>query len=541
MTASMQFRLRQALQLGYAATMVPAYRRFFSSANNVLQAQEQLLVRTLKANENSRYGRAFGFDAINSIEEFQNKVPIVDFEDLRPWVDDIAKGEKQVLTSEPVLMLERTSGSTGKNKLIPYTQGLLDQFSEATYAWQLDLMLHHPALIGTKSYWSISPSFDGEKTTTGGVPIGFEDDTEYFNPVMRWALNESMAVPASVKKLTDWHQWKLETSLHLIRSEDLGLISVWSPTFILSLFQFFTEHQKEIEQALDAKNRRRFSAAMQEGFCQAELLWPKLRLLSCWNDGVSAQFSGALRKHFPAVTLQGKGLMATEGVVTFPLLQHTKTQDPGGTNASDGLQGGVIAVNSHFFEFMPIDKMSDRPLLVHELRPNELYSPIITTAGGLYRYHLKDVVKCCGYTGRVPILEFIGKHDRVSDVCGEKLNASLFDTYLQQAKNKLGIEASFAMAAPQLGTPATYTLFIETNASPQLLDALTKSVEACLCESHHYKYARDLGQLSPLRWHRVTNGWSTFQTILLNAGTRLGDIKPTSLDARFNWHEIFGA
>lgn len=536
MNTSMKGRLRQALQLGYASTLVPAYRRFFMSIQDIPAAQERLLMHTLRANEKTRYGKEFGFGAINTITDFQNRVPVVDYEDLRPWIDDIAKGAQQVLTTEPVRMMERTSGSTGKNKLIPYTQGLLNQFSEATHAWQLDLFLHQPGLIGTTSYWSISPSFQGEKTTQGGIPIGFEDDTEYFNPLLRWALKQNLAVPASVKQISDWQEWKLQTSLSLIKSADLGLISVWSPTFILNLLQFFAENAAEIIRSLDPESRRRFESSLMDGVCHAEILWPKLRLVSCWNDGVSAQFTPTLRQHFPSIRLQGKGLLATEGVVTFPLLQH-----PCSTDNEGGLHGGVVAVNSHFFEFLQVDSPNDRPLLVNELRIGGLYSPIITTAGGLYRYHLKDVVKCSGYAGRLPILEFVGKYDRVSDVCGEKLHASLIESHLHQAKQGLGINTAFTLVAPRLGTPANYTLFIESSASDEMLDALTQRVETQLCESHHYRYARDLGQLSPLGWQRVTKGWSTFQSTLLSTGMRLGDIKPTCLDARFDWHEIFRA
>jgi hypothetical protein len=70
-------------------------------------------------------------------------------------------------------------------------------------------------------------------------------------------------------------------------------------------------------------------------------LWPALRLLSCWADGPAAGYaervSAAL---FSDVRLQPKGLLATEAFVSLPMA---------------GADGGVLAVRSHFFEFLPLD------------------------------------------------------------------------------------------------------------------------------------------------------------------------------------------
>ena len=63
---------------------------------------------------------------------------------------------------------------------------------------------------------------------------------------------------------------------------------------------------------------------------------------------------------------------------------------------------------------------------------------------------------------------------------------------------------------------------------------------ALLTGDQHYGYCRALGQLGHLKLQRVQNGWETYQRVLLQAGARLGDIKPTGLDTRTDWDEIFG-
>lgn len=535
MNALAEIGLLTGIQAAYAATLLPSFRCLKTALAQPEQVQATMLAKMLSDNAGSAYGKEFGFDKVRDVRSFQDQIPIVDYDMLAPWVERIAKGEQQVLTTEPVRMLERTSGSTRANKLIPYTQGLLNQFSAATCAWQWDLYQHHPGLLRTRSYWSISPSFQGEKTTEGGVPIGFEDDTEYFNPLMRWALNKCLAVDGSVKQIRDMQEWKFQTALQLIRCENLGLISVWSPTFIISLLNFMQEQRQDLARSLgEGSARSRLLAATEGAVTQAEVIWPALQMLSCWNDGASAQFIATLKSHFPNVMIQGKGLLATEGVVTFPLIKHATRVDECQT-----LHGGIAAINSHFLEFLRLDAPEQRPLLVHELKSGEKYSPLITQAGGLYRYHLKDVVLCRGHVGATPLLEFMGKYDSVTDVCGEKLNATLVGQHLEELRQQMGVVADFAMLAPRAGTPAQYTLYIESATPDAQIEALATALEQRLCEAHHYRYARDLGQLQALRWQRVQRGWHTFQSALMARGARLGDIKPTSLDGRQPWHEIF--
>ncbi len=177
---------------------------------------------------------------------------------------------------------------------------------------------------------------------------------------------------------------------------------------------------------------------------------------------------------------------------------------------------------------------------MHELEAGREYSPIITTGGGFYRYHLKDNVRCCGHFNATPLLEFVGKHDAVSDICGEKLNATLVARYLDELRTAVPAPLLFSMLSPVPGVPAYYVLYIETEAADESIAQLVSDLENRLRQSHHYNYARDLGQLDSLRWQRVRNGWLRYQHVLTQAGARLGDIKPTYLDAKQPWHKHFG-
>ncbi len=516
-----------ALQSGHAWSLKPAAKTLHQAFQDPAAAQHARWQRLIQSNAQSAYGRAHGFDRIHSIADYQRLVPVVDYDAVRPWIDRIAMGEQGVLTQAPVRMLEPSGGSTSTNKFIPYTDDLLEDFARATNPWLHDLFSHVKGLKGTQSYWSISLAKQGQRQTEGGVPIGFDDDTEYFSPVMRWALNRMMAVPNSVAQAADMEAWRWQTCLHLLRAESLGLISVWSPTYLSLLMAYISHNLDVLLAALPARRAQRIRHAVDRaGRLTGEALWPHLKLISCWTDSIAAHFLPELRQWFPHTPLQGKGLLATEGVVSAPLLPE------------DG-SGCPLAINSHFLEFIDLDHPDRIPCLAHEMKNGGAYSPIMSTGGGLYRYHLKDVVHCVGHVGATPKVRFWGKLDRVSDLCGEKVHASQVEAALQIARDKTGAQWRFAMLAPVPGQPSHYRLFVDSDADASLLTQVGQHLEAHLATGHHYATCQRLGQLAPLQVQRVAHGWQVFQRTLVAAGQRAGDIKPTALDARHDWVSAF--
>src|SRR5262249_30342341 len=134
-------------------------------------------------------------------------------------------------------------------------------------------------------------------------------------------------------------------------------------------------------------------------------LWPRLRLVSCWAEGAAGLYARQLAGLLPGVRIQGKGLLATEGVVSIPLT---------------GYPGAALAARSHFFAFVP--EGGGAPRLAQELAAGQRYTIVLTTSGGLYRYRLGDVVEVVGHVDSCPLLAFIGREGIVSDRFGEKLH-----------------------------------------------------------------------------------------------------------------------
>jgi hypothetical protein len=411
----------------WQVSCVPAWYQFRRAVVNVEQVQRGILRNYLIANQNTDYGRRFSFASITSVESFQKNVPITTYEDYLELIEAIGQGQPRVLTAEPVMMFEVTSGSTSVSKLIPYTQSLRCEFQRAIATWIVDLFRHNPDLKKGPAYWSITPLIEGRKTTPGGIPIGFEEDSVYLGLWGKRLVDTALAVPNDVKNSQDVETFRYITLLFLLRQPNLRLISIWNPTFLSLLLAPLSKWwpalikdiangtlsspsslDPDLRQALLQRlppdpHRASILASIQPDDYQA--IWPHLSLISCWMDGHAASYAEALRTKFPNVFFQSKGLIATEAFVSSPMI---------------GVRGSVLSATSHFFEFLPLDSQtlspsSMQPKLAHQLEKGQAYTVVVTTGGGLYRYHLNDVVKVVDHFDQAPCLRFLGKGDKVSD------------------------------------------------------------------------------------------------------------------------------
>ena len=130
------------------------------------------------------------------------------------------------------------------------------------------------------------------------------------------------------------------TLCYLVADGKLSVISVWSPTFALQLFDLLLEYQDEIAQVLvsghwgsRAESLARISAPKkntkrakllqslkgQDAYALVLVLWPNLALISAWDTADAALGQKKIKRNLPAVAFEGKGLWATEGVVTIPV------------------------------------------------------------------------------------------------------------------------------------------------------------------------------------------------------------------------------
>src|SRR5438105_2122006 len=111
-----------------AAREAGAFRR---ATRHVARTQATLLADIVRVNCNTVFGRTHGFRRIDSPSEFQRRVPLSGYDDYTAAIQRIAAGNVGELMADAVETLQPTSGSTGGEKLIPYTATLRRQFQRA--------------------------------------------------------------------------------------------------------------------------------------------------------------------------------------------------------------------------------------------------------------------------------------------------------------------------------------------------------------------------------------------------------------------------
>ena len=518
--------LANAVTLAAAA---PVAARFTAALRDPAEPQRTILRRLLDAGRDTAYGRAHDFASIRTPDEYAARVPLVDFDALAPWIARVEQGEQGVLTGAPVEFMEPTGGSSGYRKLVPYTPALRAEFSAATMPWLFDLLTKRPALVRGRAYWAITPPAREAARTAGGVPIGMEDDAEYFPRPLRALLRQTLAVPASVARSGDVATCRRRTLVALLGTPDLALISVWSPSFLTMLIMVLDEEWTALLDELEAGTsggaarpdvvralRRRFGRRAPDDL---GLLWPRLALVSCWTEGHAARTLPGIRARLPRVELQGKGLLATEGVVSFPLL---------------GAAAPVAAVTSHYLELLAAD---GTVVPIHRADVGATYEVVLSTGGGLYRYRLRDLVRVEGMRHRTPLLSFQGRADRASDLAGEKLTPALAERAITDALRHMKLDTAFAMLAPSLEPTPHYNLYIDV--APDHAEQVAAAAEQQLCRAHHYALCRSLGQLAPVRGVSARDAHRTYERACVARGQRAGAIKPPALECALDWEEAF--
>jgi len=468
------------------------------------------------------------------------------YDELRPWIERIKAGEQAVLTEEPVLMLEKTSGSSTAAKYIPYTSSLRHEFQRALGAWMFDLHAHQPAMVCGTAYWAITPLAREPEITSGGLRVGFENDTEYLGAAERFLLRKILAVPEEVAHVPDLDTALYVTLRFLLQSPSLRFISVWAPSFLTILLEHLHNNAERLLADLrdgalrppgqlpdaiapalhrslraDAARTRRLEHAWREsGTLRAQDLWPNLRVISCWTEASSRPAVPALRELFPGVHIQGKGLLATEGVVSLPLADHGAS---------------IAAATSHFYEF--IEQPGTLPRLLHELETNREYSILLTTGGGFYRYRLGDRVRVVGFAGNTPLLEFLGKEDGVSDLCGEKLSPAFVGSVLEELSVERAYLSDFVMLAPSQRESLRYVLFLQGATSET---DLAVRLDNKLTQNPHYAYCRRLGQLAAPRIFQITSdAGESYLRRCVAMGQRAGAVKAVALHRLTGWEGFF--
>jgi len=444
------------------------HRAFFDSASLVKETQTEILARIVQANADTVFGREHSLAAAASLQpealpaEFRARVPLRTAAEFEPWLARSVH-EERILTAEPILYFEETTGSTGRPRPVPYTASFRASLTSAVSVWMKALSLERPQAFQGRAWWAASPPL---RPSTEGLRTA-SDDSQYLSPLEAFLMRRVLARTGGSRFRTP-AEFYFHTLFDLLRTRDLAFISVWSPLFFMRLDEELRRRWPELRKA-----RRDLPAELETW----KALWPRLAVVSCWTDAWARPWKQKVEER-SGVPVQGKGLMATEGVTTIPA-------DPGTP---------LLAYRSHFFEFAA----GDRILLAHELEPGQVYEVILTTAAGLMRFRTGDLVECAGFLGRVPRLAFLGRAN-TWDMTGEKITESAADRALAVLARP-GLRAVFAADETEL----RYLLLFMDESGTVDAEQLAGEAEQIFLENPYYAQARAAGELARLQAHRLT-------------------------------------
>ncbi len=440
--------ISQGLALVHRATMVA----FDRSARDPAGTQARCLGKVIRANEDTDFGRSHGFGEIHDVETFRSRIPLHDFEDLRPWVRRMVEGEAGVLTAEAPVMFATTSGTTGEPKLIPVTPSWLGGQAALTRRWTLAALAEHPRCLRGRILGVAGPTIEG--TTSAGVPLG--SMSGLVRDRAPRAVRRRHAVPENLALVDDLDD-RLFLTMRVALAQQVSALAMPNATSFLRLAETAEARGEEIVRAVHdgtagmpastlphevraciraeyppAPSRAKVLARVihDHGHLVPGACWPGLELIACWLGGSAGVHAQRLGRHYgPGVAQRDLGLLASEGRMTLPL--------------ADGGPAGVLAFGSAFFEFIPEgDAATPDPmtLLAEELEDGQRYEVVLTAANGLVRYRMHDVVEVQGFHERTPKLAFLHKGADMVSITGEKLHLDQVQMALREATLGTGLD-----------------------------------------------------------------------------------------------------
>jgi len=486
----------------------PGARSFQRSCQKLERVQRSKLAHTLRQVARSPLGKIRGVDASWSWEQFAQRMPITEYQD---WAHPIASqmaSQSSGLIRSPVRRYQPTSGSSAAIKWIPYTGQFLKELDGAIAPWLADLYQNYPGIRQGVHYWSLSWLPTDMRQESGDQ---LNDDMKLLSLGKRWLTGRTQAVPESVALAPTSDDSLFATLASLVANQNLSVMSVWSPTFALALLDKLPLWREELSDVLATGHWGRRLEALRQVPAPVNLqaselldgwdgrpnpmfhrsLWPQLSLISAWNTAAAEPWARKLKAFLPQAEFQGKGLWATEGVVTIP-------QTP---TASGNLEPDyVLAVNSHVYEFEDPDTGAVYP--PWQLERGQVVAPLLTTGAGLLRYRLGDLLEVTGFRGEAPCLTFLGRGG-TTDMVGEKISRVTAQQLLDSLPWPAGVSPVILLASQEEGQLPRYVLLADASAGlddrhlRSYSERLTDRLEDGLNQNFHYQLARNLGQLAP--------------------------------------------
>lgn len=413
------------------------------------EVQEELLHNMISRAKDTAFGVEHNFDDIKTISRFQQNVPIVDYEGVKPWVDRLRKGEANILWPGEIKWFAKSSGTTSdKSKFIPVSRDALD---ECHFRGGKDVLALYTDL------YPETKIFQGKGLTLGGShQVDNFSNQSYYGDLsailienIPWWADFIRTPSQKVALIAEW-----ETKLEKLTEEalkenvtNLAGVPSWNLVMIKHIIDF-TGKNNLLE------------------------IWPNLELFT--HGGVSfTPYREQFRRLIPSSNMHYmETYNASEGF--FAIQDDPKTDD-----MLLMLDYGV------FYEFVPFDEVgTDNPkaLTIAEVELFKNYAMVITTNSGLWRYMIGDTVM---FTSTFPHkIKITGRTKHFINAFGEEVIIDNAEKALRVACEKTGALIHEYTAAPvYMGDNAkgAHEWLIEFEVAPSDINFFTKTLDNALC------------------------------------------------------------
>ena len=109
--------------------ITPILQPWYTSLENPEESQRKTFETLLKGYQKTEYGKEYGAETVETLEEFRMKFPVAAFQDFTPYLEEVKKGNWKALLPEPPFAWAVTRGTTGISKIVPFTRTDLEQKS----------------------------------------------------------------------------------------------------------------------------------------------------------------------------------------------------------------------------------------------------------------------------------------------------------------------------------------------------------------------------------------------------------------------------
>ena len=411
--------------------------------------QNEWFKRLVFAAKDTEWGKKYDYSSIKNPYQFSQRVPINNYESLKPYIDRLRKGEQNILWSSDIKWFAKSSGTTaGKSKYIPVSKESLEEchFNGGKDMLSIYVNNHPDSLI-----------FDGKSIAMGGSHnISEVNNEEYYDGDLSAIIIQNLPFWAQFLRtpnleiaLMDEWESKIEKMAWTTMQHNVTTIS-GVPSWTMLLI-------KKILEISDEKN--------------IKAVWPNLELFV--HGGVK----------FDPYQQEFKDLVGKDGI------NYQETY-----NASEGFFGIQDLNHSKemllmldygiFYEFITlpeIDQENPKVLTLWEVEKGVNYALVISTNAGLWRYKIGDTIK---FTSINPYRFVItGRTKYYINLVGEELILDNAEKALDIACNKCDARVNEYMVGPVFdlnGKPLSHEWLIEFAKKPQNQAVFTDALDNAL-------------------------------------------------------------